>query len=190
MSPEADDWLPHLIELSECGGDPTAFLERIYKSFLDDFVTGKTYFNGMRVVTRREPEVNGKYGGFWHLISNEDTQRAPDTLDRHKRIRWPKAILEHSTDPRILIWENANYKGSSNHGKRSRIKLWFNEEYLVVIEPGRNVYHLITAFTTDYPHTRRKLHKEYTEYQDAVKKAEAEQDTSVPTSDSPSTPRR
>ena len=179
------NWLPELVCLESCGGNARAYLDRIYDCFLDDFVRQRTYFKALPVVVRREPVHQGKMGAFWHLISNEDSQHVPDTLERHKRIKWPSAIIKHCDDQLIQIWENKNHK-AGHHGRRTRTKLWYNEEYLVVLERSGGKMFLITGFTTDAPHTRRKLRREYEEY----KKAEAERDNSAPTSDSPSTPRR
>lgn len=179
------DWIPELVGIDVCGGNPAYYLDYLYALFQEDFVRNKTCFRGLPVVVRREPERNGKMGAFWHLISNEDSQNVPATLERHKRIRWPSAIIKHFNDPIVKVWESKNHKGGK-HGKKIRTKLWFNEEYLVVLEASKGKYFLITGFCTDTNHYRRKLRSEF----DAYKKAEAERDNSTPTSGSPSTPCR
>ena len=179
------DWVPDLVGIDVCGGNPADYLDHLYTLFLEDFVRNKTYFRSLPVVVRREPEIKGKMGGFWHLISNEDSQNVPATLDRYKRIQWPSAIIKHYSDPLVKVWESKNHKGG-NHGKKVRTKLWFNEEYLVVLEESKGKYFLITGFCTDTNHYRRKLRKEF----EANKKAEAERDVSTPTSGSLSTPCR
>lgn len=179
------EWLPELIELDQCGGNPQAYIDYIHELFLNDFVRFQTYFRGKRVVARKEPMRDGKSGAFWHLISNEDSQQVPETLERHKRIQWPSAIIKHCQDPLVQVWEDKCHK-TGKHGRRTRVKLWFREEYLVVLEESRDKVFLITGYTTDYGHTRRRLRKEYEEY----KQTEAEWDNSTSTSDSPSTPCR
>jgi hypothetical protein len=67
-------------------------------------------------------------------------------------------VIEHHADDRIDVWFNSR-RGDT------RYSLWFDEEYLVVLGERGKHWQLITAFTTDQEHRRRKLRKERDESQ-------------------------
>lgn len=148
---EAPDWLPELLDFA---GDWSSFVEHVYDSFCNDFVSGAVTFRGVRIGVRRVPESQGKGSGFWHCVSegrNED-DRVPD-LDRCRRIRWIRAVIENAEAPEVDHWTNKR-RGETHH------LLWYNEDYLVVLAERTGYFLLKTAYLTDREHTRRKLRAE------------------------------
>ena len=155
------DWLPDEIELAEFGGDWERYQEEIYRCFCDDFHGSALLFEGIRVSAKKHPEIEGKSGTFWHIVSSdgEDGDRIAD-LDRCKCILWPRAIIEHSDDPAVLKWRSDNHPGGP------RTLLWLKDcDYLVVIahrSNGSSQYCLLwTAYKIKYPHIRKKLQRQY-----------------------------
>jgi hypothetical protein len=72
-----------------------------------------------------------KEATFWHFISEGQTEeeRVSD-LRRCERVRWPKPVIENSTDSKIKYWKNTR-KGEP------RICLWLECEDYVVLERKR-----------------------------------------------------
>jgi len=123
----------------------------------------------VRLVRPDLDEVSQKELTFWHLIQesakgpvrNEDN-RIPDPR-RCERIRWPRAIIEHTTDAAVQVWE------TDREGK-PRICLWLEEaEYLVVMAKRKCDARLLTAYTTEREHTKAKLRKESSDYKKTLK---------------------
>ena len=101
----------------------------------------------------------GKEATFWHMIQEgeKEDERTPD-FRRCERIRWPKPIIEHDSDPTIKSWRNLRKR-------EKRICLWFDQENYLVILADRGQYILPwTAYLVEYPHQQRKLQKEYDRY--------------------------
>ncbi|MCP4710272.1 MAG: hypothetical protein GY869_16740 [Planctomycetes bacterium] len=156
--------------MEQCGGDWDNYLNAVYDHFCADFIFHKTYYNGVRVAVRKIPESKGKGYGFWHCISEgakEEEERIPD-LERCKRIKWIKAIIEHADNPEIDTWSNRRGR------ERCRL-LWYQEQFLVVLaerkrkEDGKKYYLLKTAYCTTRPNQVKRLRKE----RDAFKMADA-----------------
>lgn len=164
-----DDWLPEYIELDQYDGIWGRYLAKVYEYFCEDFVYNKTYYKGSRVAVRRIPESRGKGYGFWHCISegSEENERIPD-LERCKRIRWIKAIIEHTDCPNVDVWMN-------RRGKERCVLFWYKEQFLVVLarrerkEDARTYYLLKTAYCTTGQRRISKLRQE----RDAYKMADA-----------------
>lgn len=162
-------WLPEYIELELCEGDWDKYLNQVYECFCKDFVYHKTYYKGLRVAVRKIPESKGKGYGFWHCISEgeKENERIPD-LERCKRIRWIKAIIEHAENPEVEVWTN-------HRGKERCFLLWYKEQYLVVLanrkrkKDERKYYLLKTAYCTMSQKRIQRLRKE----RDACKMADA-----------------
>ncbi len=155
----APDWLPPLVVLSDCGGDWHAYLDTVYAWFKRDFIDSKPTFQGRRLGLKRQPISHGKEATFWHMIQEGavEEERTPD-FRRCERIRWPRSIIEHDTDPTIKVWRNLR-RGEV------RICLWFAQEsYLVVLAVRGNYILPWTAYLVVQPHQQRKLEREYEEY--------------------------
>lgn len=146
------DWLPELITLTESGGDWDAYEERLYDQFCNDFIRSRPILDGESVGVTRTPIVDGRELSFWHLISQGDVEeeRLPD-MRRCERIAWPRAIID-------------NAEGDDVHWWRSRGKVVvtpsdFRHKVVIVQRKGYKL--LLTAYTIEREHTRRKLEKEW-----------------------------
>ena len=157
---EPEDWLPPLILMRDHASSWAVYVEAVYQFFRQDFYASPLLFRGTRVSCRRDPICQNKEAGFWHCTSEgrDEANRTPD-LRRCERITWLRAIIEHAgSDDRIDVWHNT-LRGEV------RYYLWFDEEYLIVLADRRKYFQLITAFTTEPEHTRRKLRREQNESQ-------------------------
>lgn len=156
-SPPILDWLPPLVLMADYDQQFHKYIAAVYEFFRRDFFESPFYLDRKRVVCRRDPIYDGKEAGFWHCTSEgrNESERNPD-LRRCERISWIKAIIENVGHPLIDDWT------ISKHDRASDVRryLWFNEEYLIVLGARKNVWQLITCFTTPQEHYRRKLRSE------------------------------
>jgi hypothetical protein len=151
------EWLPPLFKFK---GNWPLYLNALYELFTADFIDTKPQFRGRPLGLTRLPMSEGKDATFWHLIQEGpvEASRLPD-LQRCERIRWPRPIIENSDDPALKVWTNIR-KG------RPRVLLWLeNEEYLVVLVERNRYLLLLTAYLVDQPHRKRKLLKEFKDWQ-------------------------
>jgi hypothetical protein len=152
-------WLPPLVLLKDYDGDWNRYEAALYAYFKQNFVDNKPIFEGKPLALKRHPLFQGKEATYWHIISEGDLEeeRLPD-LRRCERIRWPRAIIEHSTEPDVKVWENER-KGET------RICLWLEQQdYLVILARRKNYVLFWTAYLVPQPHRKRKLQKEYEAY--------------------------
>lgn len=154
------DWLPDLILLKSFDGDWDRFLNAIYEAFKTDFVMSKPLWRGRKLALKRHPLSKGKEATFWHMISKGDDEKSREIdLRRCERIRWPRPVIEQSEEPEIKVWKNRR-KGET------RICLWLeSQEYLVILADRRSYLLPWTAYPVTQPHRKKKLQKEYEEYQ-------------------------
>ena len=156
---ESPDWLPPLVLFNDHGGDWDRYLDALYAWFKQDFVYTKPVFQGKRLGLKRHPMTHGKEATFWHMISEgiDEEERIPD-MRRCERIRWPKQVIEHETDPHVKWWVSVKRN-------EDRIHIWLeNEDYVVVLADRRGFLLPWTAFLVNREHTRRKLAREYEAY--------------------------
>ncbi len=156
---QTPNWLPPLVLFNDYYGNWDAYLDALYTWFRKDFVDSKPTFQGKRLGLKRHPMTHGKEATFWHMIQEGkiEDERTPD-FRRCERIRWPRPIIEHDSDPAIKVWRN------QRKGKK-RVCLWFEQENYLVILADRGQYILPwTAYLLEYPHQQRKLQREYEEY--------------------------
>jgi len=159
------DWLPPLVLLQEYNGDWNQYIEAVYDYFKVDFIDSKPQFQDKTIRLKRYPLLDGKEATFWHITSEgkEEDERVPD-LRRCERIRWPRPIIEHYNDDSIRCWSNV--RGNARRRNERRIVLWFYDEDYVVVLAARGRYILLwTAYYVSWDHTRKKLLKDYEEYQ-------------------------
>lgn len=147
------NWLPPLVEFNNYG-DWGIYINALYQFYIDDFKRSPIIIGDRTVRNRREPMILGKDASFWHILGEEETQKNDGTFRRHERVRWPKAIIIHRNDNKIKLW-------SETRNAKKRFHLWFNDEYLVVIEERSDYFLFITAFVTDWNHEVRKLEKRF-----------------------------
>jgi len=151
-------WLPPLVLFNDYG-NKELFYNALYEIYLNDFIRTIPLIKGRPLRQRREPRLEGKDKGFWHICGEDDMQNTSGTFRRHERIRWPKAVLLNRNDlDFVKVWGEADCPGAQGN---IRFHFWFNDEYLVVIEKRSGYFLLITAYCTDYHRKRGALEGKY-----------------------------
>ncbi len=152
-------WLPSVVSLVDFGGDPETYLNHLNKVYENDFVTNRSLFCGLTIVTDdRVIDASGRSEGFIHLSTCTDFatgQRFFDAL-RSERIPWIKPTIDNVADTQnIKIWE------IRKKGKQKVNILIENERYHIVLTRYKKVFNLTTAYYVDQNHSLRKLLKEH-----------------------------
>jgi hypothetical protein len=150
-------WLPPRLSYDDYDGEWDRFLRDAYAVFEQDFKGDLPLFEGRRVEYKRTVEGDWEEG-FWHIASEKDPRTGMRQLEirRCERVMWVRPIIMNSHDPAVLVWPDP-WGGSIE-----RPHLWLREaDYLVVLEPKRSHYVLVTAHPTEYAHTKRSLAKRY-----------------------------
>jgi hypothetical protein len=146
------DNLPDLIEFAEYGGVWPLYLEAIYQYYLDDVANANLTYHGLRIGCKRIPLYEGKGAGFWHAISEGETEETRKAdLRRCERIRWIPHIITQAQDgisSPVTWWKNK--RGANTH-----VIFLHEKESYVVILAERNGYYLLK---TAYCATQRRLH--------------------------------
>ena len=151
-------WLPPLFGLQECGGDWTAYSERLYCAFRDDFVHSVPSYGGKRVAVQGQPYPDGRHQVFWHLTSQGEVEADRDMdLRRCERLRWVRALIDKGNAGSDLVccWTDRS-RGDLRH----QIALP-DFSYLVVLADKGNFNLLITAFCIEREHTQKKHRQHY-----------------------------
>lgn len=159
---DVPSWLPALIRLEDFRGDWNKYIEYVFSVFYQDFIVSQPKFRGCWVRCRRDPMYDGKEAGFWHCTSEgtSEQDRIPD-LRRCERIAWVRAVLEHAGEPGVDCWSRRQMQPNE-----VRWLSWFREEFIVVVaervrtKDNFRYFQLITAYTTEEDHRKRKLRKE------------------------------
>ena len=158
MSGEGVDWLPETFPFT---GDWAAYVEVIYRCYLDHFVRNTTYWRGKRVGVRYEPTTSGKAFTFWHLTCGLDATGDvnPPDMDRCARIGWVKALIEADA-AKILTWEQ-------KRGRDRNVAIALRDfSFVVFLAERRDHMYLLTAYFVQSQGRRDKYRREY----DASKK--------------------
>jgi len=153
-------WMPSLVLLADAGYDWNTYLDIVYQFFRKDFVESSPFYTGVPLKLKRYPLRDGREATFWHLVTEGDTEshRVPDEI-RCERIRWPRPIIEHVPCSEIRCWHN-------RRGSEERIVLALADYSYVVILAMRSGYLLPwTAYSVERNHHRRKLQREFQQYQ-------------------------
>lgn len=162
MNQAASLMFPDLIYFEDYHGNFNDYFMAVYAVFESDFIRRQPRYEGLKVVVRKYPEVDGMHRTFYHITheGKDENNRQPD-FRRMERIRYPKFIIDQNQHPEILIWKN-------KRGKDERI-LFFNqgENYMVVLTERKEFYLFITAYVVDTEHRKRTLLKEYEAYKKA-----------------------
>lgn len=87
------EWLPPLVDLAEADGDYAAYLDLLYQYYTEDFILNTSYIKGKPVRTMNDQSREGKEESFWHVLEGKEHPELNPTLERHKRIRWVKPII-------------------------------------------------------------------------------------------------
>ncbi len=140
-------------------GNWDAYVNEIYKIYLDEIVDAGHTFQGLPIRHKFIPKTDNKGYGFWHLISEGrvEEDRIID-IQRCERIRWIAWIIEYAeTSHRISWWENRR-KSSKN------VVLWAENEEFAVILSKRSGYYLLTTAYVVKPNRKRSFAKERDNY--------------------------
>lgn len=157
--------IPEAIKKDHTYNDYKEYEDEIYKVYQKTLEikleTNQLYYNGKKIQHKRLPIINGKPGTFWHITSSGNTEetKVPD-YDRYEKIAWPGFILSDCIKNcnELLIWEN-------KRNRKTRVLIWCKKiDYLVILEERTSYYLFWTAYPITYDHTRKKLQKEYSLY--------------------------
>ena len=143
-------WLPDLVQYN-C--DWSEYAEILYSEYIATYRSGDPLkFNDKKVVAPSQPEFYGKSESFWHIIGGKNNIPEPK---RCERIRWARAIIEHSNSAEVLVFPE-------RRGRINNTLLWLKEEnYLVVLEERKKYYILRTAYVVEYKRKVDVLEKLY-----------------------------
>lgn len=152
-------WLPNLVTLDSYSGDWFKYCEALYGFFSQDFKNENVIFRGLQIFLMIYPFEQGKEASFWHCISEGEIEedRTID-LQRCKRIKWPRSIIDRDGIKEIKVWKN------SRHGCQNYLLLVEDERYLVVLRFYKGQWRLWTTYLATYNNTLRKWLVEYTDY--------------------------
>lgn len=148
--------LPDLMPLQ---GEWADYVDAIYQAYVEQVANGGLTFNSLRITCQFRPESQGKHFGFWHVISEGDSEndRLPD-LRRCERITWIAYLIANvGTDADITWWENK--RGTNTH-----VVIWHEAENFVVILAARNGYYLLKSAYCPESHRAKTFIKERNNY--------------------------
>lgn len=161
-------WIPEII-ICEDLSRYSEYIEKLYNLFKRDFIDSQPAYNNAIIDIRRTPYDQGKEDGFWHVTCKDyhtGGERNAD-LRRCERIEWIRKTIENydcntkcDECDGVLVWDQP-YKGTF----RTHFLLK-EERYLVIIEPRKTYYILVTAFYIDEdsePYYRKQL-KQYEKF--------------------------
>ncbi len=159
MSQVTKLFFPDLIYFKDYQGNFKDYFEAVYKIFSEHFIKTTPYYEGVKVIAPRYPEVDGISRTFYHITHKGDDEqnREPD-IRRMERIRFPKFKIENHPHPELLVWEK-------EMGRDNRIHILnITESYLLVLNRRKDYLLLWTAFYIEHNHTLRKKIKDYESY--------------------------
>ena len=148
--------LPDLMPLQ---GEWADYVDSIYQVYVEQVANGGLTFNSLRITCQFRPESQGKHFGFWHVISEGESEedRLPD-LRRCERIAWIAYLIANiETDADITWWENK--RGANTH-----LVIWHEAENFVVILAARNGYYLLKSAYCPESHRAKTFIKERNNY--------------------------
>ncbi len=130
-------------------GNWPVYVEKLYSIYLESIVNGDLTFNGLKISCQYRPAAQGKHFGFWHVVSEGETEddRTPD-IRRCERIGWIAYLIAHvENDAEVSWWENKRQRDT-------HVVIWHEAENFVVILAKRKDYYLLkSAYCVQ---TRRK----------------------------------
>ena len=122
--------------------------------------------NDKQIGLQKEPEVDGKPQTFYHMTTEDVTDKKGNTTrkiapDRCERIAWNRAIIESGYVGLKIFRE----KRSKN---RKNLVIWFQEkDFVIILREAPTYYVFITSYPIKYEHKKRQLQKSYEEYKKA-----------------------
>jgi len=147
-------WLPALTLFE---GEMPAYVDRLYVSFVRDFVTNKAAFMRRLVFIpgRIDPE-SGKHEKFLHLITENpqgtqgEESRNVDIF-RCERLDWIVPMLAEAPSGRVKVWAEDS-RGELRFGVALS-----DFSYVIHLADRRKYVQLITAYCIEYPRRREKF---------------------------------
>lgn len=155
-------WLPPLM-LADNSGDWARYIDEVYAVFHGDFIARTASYAGRKILLLGydAKRIAGKERRFWHCVSEGDIEE-DRVLDfrRCERVPWIRPVIDNVADVLVDVWiEHQGRKGLRPH-------LWFNEEFLVVLERlWKGDFRLITTLHTLQDHQKSKYRKRRKEWQ-------------------------
>jgi hypothetical protein len=145
-------------------GDWTSYENELYEIYLETMVRSGIKFRGSPVRTKYLPATKAKGFGFWHLISEGETEedRIPD-FRRCERIRWVAWLIENAEAHKDLSWWE-NMRGTDKH-----IVIWHETENFAVILAVRKNYYLLKTAYLVREYRRKDFERERREFLDRKK---------------------
>lgn len=153
LTAEDDDWLPALLPFT---GNWFAYVDAIYRCYLDHFVNNTSYWQGKRVGARYEPATAGKAYTFWHITCGLDGNGDinPPDMERCARIGWVKAVIEADA-AKVLTWEQ-------RRGRDRNVAIALPDfSFVVFLAERRDHMYLLTAYYVTSQGRRMKYRQEY-----------------------------
>jgi hypothetical protein len=150
---------PRLELLQNYGGNFKTYFIAVYSIFESHFIKNKTFFNGIHVTAKKEPEVDGIHRTFYHITheGQDEQNRMPD-FARMERIRFPNFMMTNCPNEELLIWKNLR-------GRDTRVLIFnLTQQYLVVMTERKGFNLFWTAYYIEQNHSKKKLLKEYEAY--------------------------
>jgi hypothetical protein len=163
MKSSTPDWLEPLTKLEDFGGDPVKYIDHIFSLFKRDFISTTPLYKGKKVFYDKKDD-NGKPATFVHITTEESmtSKERNLCLRRCERITWIKAIIEHASDPIVLVWEKEQ---KTSRRKAIRTYLFLEQEdFLVILQEIKYGHYMITAIYVDNPNQKKKHLKAYGAY--------------------------
>ena len=151
--------LPDLLLFSDYDHDWSRYEEALHQVFMAEIARGGLTFQGQRVSCKRNPEAEGRWFSFWHLIQEGkiEEDRIPD-MRRCERLRWVPYLIENGDSiSDVDIWQN-------KRGREINTIIWYREEYLVVLSERDGYWLLKTAYCTEQNFRIARLRKERDRY--------------------------
>jgi len=150
-------WALPALELWD-GSDWPRYEEHLYGIFHADFLVTPPLWRGQPVTVQREPMLNGKAEGFWHIVtetgpSRQRDDRIPDPR-RCERIRWVRAVL---TAPEQEVRTFGEMRGSYQHVGIALPDF----SYVVFIRLWPRNVQLKAAYTVPAAHNRASLERQW-----------------------------
>lgn len=143
-----------LCDQIDVNGDWSEVLERLYRCFCEIFYADpRLLVNGRLLCCDGRKDEDGKEEGFWHIVSRDDRGTRLFDPSRARCIPWIPSMLD-GTAPGLTRWRYI--EGS----RRVRQYYWLEaEQYVLVLEEGKHVTTLVTAFHVDLSGARRDLER-------------------------------